>query len=68
MENENEEKLNSVLSEAYYSINCDYYLSYYLQYPSFVDKPEQDFLKSYFEIWKNGHYCKFDKSRLIIYK
>ncbi len=68
LENENDNDLISVLSEGYYSINCDYYLSYYFQYPHFKDKPTNDFLKSYFEIWKNGYYCKFDENKLIVYK
>ena len=67
IENEEEDKLFGILNEAYYSINCDYYLSYYLQYPSFTNKPIQDFLKSYFEIWKAGYYCKLEKEKLIIY-
>ncbi|UIR56788.1 hypothetical protein LZQ00_02980 [Sphingobacterium sp. SRCM116780] len=68
IENEDGDGLISILNEAYYSINCDYYLSYYLRFPTFKNKPEHDFLKSYFEIWKAGYYCKFDKTKLIIYK
>lgn len=68
IDNEDNESLISVLSEAYYSINCDYYLSYYLQYPVFKNKPKTDFLKSYFDIWKSGYSCKFDEKRLMIYK
>ncbi|TCD12089.1 hypothetical protein EZ449_03460 [Pedobacter frigidisoli] len=68
LENEAENGFISILSEAYYSINSDYYLSYYLQYPAFKNKPKQDFLKPYFEIWKAGYYCKLDKTKLLIYK
>lgn len=40
----------SVLGEAYYSVNCDYLLSAYLQYPNYAQKPQEDFLKPYFEL------------------
>jgi len=66
--NINDEEPISLLSEAYYSINCDYYLSYYFQYPAFKNKPDIDFLKPYFKIWESGYYCKFDGEKLLLYK
>ena len=68
IKNIDDSTLISTLSEAYYSINCDYYLAYYFQYPTFREKPETDFLKPYFKIWESGYHCKFDGNRLIIYK
>ena len=43
-----------VLGEAYYSINCDYLLSAYLQYPNYAQRPQEDFLKPYFELYLAG--------------
>ena len=43
-----------VLGEAYYSINCVYLLSVYLQYPNYAQKPQEDFLKPYFELYLAG--------------
>lgn len=57
-----------VLSEAYYSIGCDYYLSYYFQYPRYEHKLNNDVFKPYFEIWKSGHVCWFESEKLIISK
>lgn len=57
-----------VLSEAYYSINCDYNLSYYLQHPRYKDKLKFDLFEPYFEIWKSGFYCWFNTGKLIIGK
>lgn len=68
IENIDEEELISILSEAYYSISCDYYLSYYFQYPAFKNKPATDFLKPYFKIWESGYNCKFDGIKLIIHE
>lgn len=68
IENIDDAALISILSEAYYSINCDYYLAYYFQYPAFREKPGTDFLKPYFKIWESGYYCKFDGNKLRIYK
>ncbi|MDR2918413.1 MAG: hypothetical protein LBV72_03480 [Tannerella sp.] len=68
IENIDDTTLISILSEAYYSINCDYYLAYYFQYPTFREKLETDFLKPYFNIWKSGYHCKFDGNKLNIYK
>jgi hypothetical protein len=68
IENSDKTELLEVLNEAYYSVNCDYYLSFYLQYPRYKNKPETDFLKPYFNIWKMGYYCGFENQELIISK
>ena len=65
-DNTDEEDLIEILSEAYYSIACNYWLSYYFQYPRYADKPEFDFLEPYFNLWKAGYYCRFDSSDLLI--
>ncbi|MFT0213235.1 hypothetical protein VQ643_11630 [Pseudomonas sp. F1_0610] len=57
----------ALLQEAYYSIACHYPLAYYLQYPAFTDKPEQDFLRPYFELWLNGYSSCFSGGKLVIY-
>lgn len=57
-----------ILSEAFYSISCDYNLSYYLQYPRYENKLQIDLFKPYFEIWKSGFHCWFDEEKLIIGK
>lgn len=56
----------AVLSEAYYSIDCDYYLSYYLQYPRYMNLLEFDLFEPYFGIWKLGYSCWFDRGKLVI--
>jgi len=57
-----------VLSEAFYSVNCDYNLSYYFQYPSYADKLKIDLFEPYFVIWKSGYYCWFEEGKLVIGK
>lgn len=68
IDNIEEDELIYLLREAYYSINCDYYLSYYLQYPLLKNKPSTDFLMPYFKIWESGHYCMFDGNILKIFR
>ena len=57
----------AILSEAYYSINCDYYLSYYLQYPNYKHKPERDFLHPYFDLFLHGYCASLSGNRLVIF-
>lgn len=49
------DSLLDILQEAYYSIACDYNISYYLQYPSYQHKPTIDLFRPYFDLWK-AHY------------
>lgn len=58
--------LLSILSEAYYSIACDYWLSYYLQYPAIKTDLNCDIFKPYFELWARGYYCSFKTDALLI--
>ncbi|WP_267740827.1 hypothetical protein [Myroides injenensis] len=67
IENSDEEELISILDEAYYSISNDYFLSAYLQYPKFKNKPELDFLKPYFELWKRGYNFVLNDKKLILF-
>ena len=57
-----------VLDEAYYSINCDYYLSAYLQYPLYRTKPDSDFLRPYFDLWRQGYGFTLDEDCLYLCK
>ncbi len=60
------ESLLGVLSEAYYSVSCDYWLSYYLQYPAYKNMPDYDFFKPYFELWSKGYICIFNNKGVVI--
>lgn len=66
IDNTDYDSLPAILSEAYYSINCDYFIAYYLQLSSTELMENGSFLIPYFEIWKSGYKCKLDKDRLII--
>ena len=57
-----------VLDEAYYSINGDYYLSAYLQYPLYRTKPDSDFLRPYFDLWRQGYGFTLDEDCLYLCK
>ena len=57
----------SVLGEAYYSINCDYLLSAYLQYPNYAQKPQADFLKPYFELYLAGRQVAFERGEVVVF-
>ena len=56
-----------VLGEAYYSINCDYLLSAYLQYPNYVQRPQEDFLKPYFELYLAGRQVAFERGEVVVF-
>ena len=56
-----------VLSEAYYSIDCDYLLSAYLQYPNYAQRPQEDFLKPYFELYLTGWQIAFERSEVVVF-
>ena len=57
-----------VLAEAYYSVSCDYYLSAYLQYPLYRTKPDSDFLRPYFDLWRQGYGFTLDEDCLYLCK
>ena len=56
-----------VLGEAYYSIDCDYLLSAYLQYPNYTQRPQEDFLKPYFELYLTGWQIAFERSEVVVF-
>ena len=56
-----------VLGEAYYSINCDYLLSAYLQYPNYAQRPQEDFLKPYFELYLAGRQITFERGEVVVF-
>jgi hypothetical protein len=49
-----EDHLIMQLHEAYYSIACDYWLAWYLQWPYFKEWFRVDVFKPYFEMWTRG--------------
>ena len=57
----------SVLGEAYYSVDCDYLLSAYLQYPNYAQKPQADFLKPYFELYLAGRQVAFERGEVVVF-
>ena len=56
-----------VLGEAYYSIDCDYLLSAYLQYPNYAQRPQEDFLKPYFELYLAGRQIAFERGEVVVF-
>ena len=56
-----------VLAEAYYSIYEDEYLAAYLQYPIYDDKPDNDFLRPYFDLWQQGYGFALGEDCLYLY-
>lgn len=56
-----------VLAEAYYSIYEDEYLAAYLQYPMYDDKPNNDFLRPYFDLWQQGYGFALGEDCLYLY-
>jgi len=56
-----------VLGEAYYSINCDYLPSAYLQYPNYAQRPQEDFLKPYFELYLAGRQVAFEQGEVVVF-
>ena len=56
-----------VLGEAYYSINCDYLLPAYLQYPNYAQRPQEDFLKPYFELYLAGRQVAFEQGEVVVF-
>ena len=62
------ESPEQILDEAYYSVNCDYYLAAYLQYPLFRSKPDNDFLRPYFDLWQQGYGFALGEDCLYLYR
>jgi len=56
-----------VLGEAYYSIDCDYLLSAYLQYLNYAQRSQEDFLKHYFELYLAGRQIAFEHGEVVVF-
>lgn len=56
-----------VLGEVYYSINCNYLLPAYLQYPNYAQRPQEDFLKPYFELYLAGRQITFERGEVVVF-
>ena len=56
-----------VLGEACYSIDYDYLLSAYLQYPNYAQRPQEDFLKPYFELYLAGRQITFERGEVVVF-
>jgi hypothetical protein len=54
----------AILGEAYYSIACNYLISYYLQWPRYG--LEGDPLIPYFELYRRGYSAVFSEGKLYI--
>jgi len=54
------------LREAYYSVACNYYLGWYLQWPYFSEKIPRDVFRPFFELWVRGYGCVFQGSSLCL--
>lgn len=52
-------ELASLLSEALYHINNDYFLSYYLQWPLIEPQPIENPFRPHYELWKMGLSAEF---------
>ncbi len=61
------EEAIGILAEAYYSIGCDYQLSYHLQWPRYGGlQAAEDPFAPYAELYKNGYQVVFHEGRLLI--
>lgn len=56
--------LKELLDEAYYSIACDYWISYYLQWHRYGLKGDP--LAPYFELYRLGYSAIFSEQKLYI--
>ena len=54
------------MHEAYYSIACDFFLMYYLQWPYFANRCSRDIFRSYFELWQRDADASFEGQCLQI--
>ncbi|MFC9707241.1 hypothetical protein ACFTRD_03695 [Paenibacillus sp. NPDC056933] len=56
-----------ILSEAYYSIACDYWVAYYLQWPRYQGLQEaENCLYPYFELYRYGYNLHWTQTKLFI--
>jgi hypothetical protein len=62
------EDLAVQLREGFYSVACDYWLGWYLQWPYFQKQVPQDVFRPYFELWERGCEVAFREDSLDIAK
>ncbi len=64
---ENCGELSHLLHESLYHISCDYFLSYYLQWPLLASQGIENPFRPYFELWKMGLHINFpEKDRVVL--
>ena len=39
----------------------------YLQYPNYAQRPQEDFLKPYFELYLSGRQITFDRGEVVVF-
>jgi hypothetical protein len=54
------------LREGYYSVACDYWLAWYLQWPFFRQWIPRDVFSPYFHLWERGYQCAFQGESLYL--
>jgi hypothetical protein len=54
------------LREGFYSVACDYWLAWFLQWPYFRQWVPRDVFRPYFELWARGYEVAFQGSSLGI--
>lgn len=54
------------LGEGFYSVACDYWLAWYLQWPYFREWVPRDVFRPYFELWSRGCEVAFHDNSLFI--
>jgi hypothetical protein len=52
------------LREGFYSVACDFWLSYYLQWPYYQSWLPHDVFRPYFDLWASGHHCSVQPGSL----
>ncbi|MHA7965429.1 hypothetical protein ACX93W_14945 [Paenibacillus sp. CAU 1782] len=56
-----------LLNEAYYSIACDYWVAYYLQWPRYQGLQEaENCLRPYFDLYRYGYRIHWAQNKLMI--
>ena len=46
---------------------CDYLLPAHLQYPNYAQRPQEDFLKPYFELYLAGRQIAFERGEVVVF-
>lgn len=62
--NSNFDNLIPAMSEAFYTVACDFFLQYYLQWPYFEHLSGIDVFQPYCDLWLRGTECVFEGTAL----